>query len=332
MFIRKYSETPSFLSADWGDDNTVGVDVGVLGIPFTTPDTLEDSRGPCSGAARTIRAQSVQARPGTDEYDFDLSGRAGDAAGGDPRPVRIIDFGDCEAFPGQYDLNAHVAADTVAGVAMRSRVLTILGGDVPASLNAVQGLSRLGPLNVLHLGPRPHWGRGVVGGSAGAVREIAALDGVGEVAIVGLRGPSRCDAKDITKARARARLIPARRLAEQGAVAVLDELNPSGHWFISLDLAALDPAIAPAVESPSFGGLDYWLATDLLTGLAERVRIAGVSVVGIAPEKDNNALTSRLAIRLVANLLSTCVRPEETAPEDLRDPTTRPAPYLEYAR
>jgi agmatinase len=244
----------------------------------------------------------------------------------------MTDFGDSHAVPGEYALNAANATEAVAGVAARSRVSVILGGDVAACLYSVRGLSRLGQVNVLHLGPRPLWGRGADGGPSGVLREVAALDGVGKMVIAGLRGPAGCGAGGVGLARSRASLLPARQLIAEGTEPVLRAIAAGTDWFVSLDVAALDPAIAPAVEEPSFGGLDYWQVTDLLTGLAARARVIGIGVFGISPERDHNFLTSRLAIRLTSNLLGAALRKDlENHGEPLAHPA-RSARQLAGAR
>jgi agmatinase len=74
-------------------------------------------------------------------------------------------------------------------------------------------------------------------------------------------------------------------------------------YYVSLDAAALDPAIAPGVETPAFGGLTYFEASNLLKGIATLGPVAGVALVGVAPAKDHHDRTSLLGTRLVLNLV-----------------------------
>ena len=74
-------------------------------------------------------------------------------------------------------------------------------------------------------------------------------------------------------------------------------------YFISLDVDCLDPAIAPGVAVPRFGGLTYFQVTNLLKGLATRGPVIGASLVGIVPAHDLHGLTSLLGARLILNLL-----------------------------
>jgi agmatinase len=79
-------------------------------------------------------------------------------------------------------------------------------------------------------------------------------------------------------------------------------------YYISLDTDALDPAIAPGVNSLAFGGLGYYEVSNLLTGIAGKGKIVGFDVVEIAPARDLHNLTSLLTVRLTLNLLGAMAR------------------------
>jgi arginase family enzyme len=62
------------------------------------------------------------------------------------------------------------------------------------------------------------------------------------------------------------------------------------------------------VETPAFGGLTYFEASNLLTGIAALGPVAGVSLVGIAPARDHHDRTSLLGTRLLLNLVGALAR------------------------
>jgi agmatinase len=98
-------------------------------------------------------------------------------------------------------------------------------------------------------------------------------------------------------------LVRAEEVHELGVPAILRRVPAAPRYYVSLDAAALDPAIAPGVETPAFGGLTYFEASNLLKRIAARGAVAGVSLVGIAPAKDLHDRTSLLGTRLVLNLV-----------------------------
>jgi agmatinase len=121
---------------------------------------------------------------------------------------------------------------------------------------------------------------------------------------VGLRGSGSARPRDVDDARAwGAVLVRAEEVHEAGVPAILRRLPRAPGYHVTLDAGGLDPAIAPGVECPAFGGLSYFEATNLLKGIAARAPVLGLAVVGISPACDLHDMTSLLAARLVLNLV-----------------------------
>lgn len=294
---------PSFLGAPRGVDlGRLDADVAVIGVPYTTPHDLASSRVPSSRAPETVREQSQRFAGRTTHYDFDLGGEA--FAG---RRIRVVDCGDVRAAPGQYDSNARNATAVVEAILARGALPIVLGGDQAATIPAVGAGARRGPVCVVHLGAELDWQdevNGVRHGARSAMRRVAELPWVTSMMQVGLRGSGSARPRDVDDARAFGSvLVRAEELHESGVAAALRRLPRAPGYYVSLDLGALDPAIAPGVETPAFGGLSYYEATNLLKGIAARAPVAGLAVVGISPANDLHDLTSLLAARLILNLV-----------------------------
>jgi agmatinase len=294
---------PSFLAAPrCAEVDLLDADVAVVGVPYTTPCDLAASRGPSSEAPRTVRAQSEGLAGRVTHYDFDLGG---DLFAG--RRVRVADCGDVRAVAGRYEENARNATAVLRAVLERSRVVVVLGGDHGATIPAVRAFGQDGPVCVVHLGAELDWRDevgGVRDGAPSAMRRVAELPSVTAMMQVGLRGSGMARRGDVEDARASGSvLVRAEEVHELGVPAVLCQLPAAARYFVSLDAAALDPAIAPGVETPAFGGLTYFEASNLLRGIAAVGPVAGVSLVGIAPARDHHDRTSLLGARLVLNLV-----------------------------
>jgi agmatinase len=294
---------PSFFAAPRGVDlDLLDAEVAVIGLPYTTPCDLASSRSPSSEAPGTVREQSQRLAGRATHYDFDLGG---DLFAG--RRVRVVDCGDARAVPGRYEENARNATAVVHAVLERCRVAIILGGDHATTLPAVRACAGRGPVCVVHLGAELDWQDemgGVRDGAPSAMRRVAELPGVSAMVQVGLRGSGTARASDVEDARASGSvLVRAEEVHELGVPAVLSRVPAAPRYYVSLDAAALDPAIAPGVEAPAFGGLTYYEATNLLKGIAARGPVVGVDLVGIAPAKDLHDRTSLLGARLVLNLV-----------------------------
>jgi len=57
------------------------------------------------------------------------------------------------------------------------------------------------------------------------------------------------------------------------------------------------------VWGPAFGGVTYYEATNLLKGIAAKGRVVGFDLVEVVPSADVQDMTSRLAARMVLNLV-----------------------------
>jgi agmatinase len=293
---------PSFLGAPRvAAPGLPETDVAVVGILYTTPADLAASRAPSSAAPATVREQSLRLSGCEDGYDFDLGGEL--FAG---RRVRVVDCGDVRALPGRYEDNDRAASDVVGAILDRGALPIVLGGDHAAAIPALRACVRRGPITVVHLGADLDWRDQVSGvrwSAASAMRRAAELDGVVSMIQIGLRGGGarRGDVEDAEAFGSI--LVRAEEVHEGGVRAALSRLPAAPGYYLSLDAGALDPAIAPGVAVPAFGGLSYFEATNLLKGVAARAPVVGVSLTGIVPAHDPGGLTSLLGVRLVLNLL-----------------------------
>jgi agmatinase len=294
---------PSFLDAPrCAALDRLDADLAVIGVPYTTPHDLPRSRAGSSRAPETVREQSQRFAGRATHYDFDLGG---DLFAG--RRVQLVDCGDVWAAPGQYESNARNVTAVVAAVLARRAVPIVLGGDHAATIPTVLAYTDRGPVCAVHLGAELDWQdevNGVRSGPCSAMRRIAELPWVTSMMQVGLRGSGSARRRDVDDADAFGSvLVRAEELHEVGVPAILRRLPPAPSYYISLDAAALDPAIAPGVETPAFGGLTYFEATNLLRGIAATAPVIGLDVVGIVPTQDLHDMTSLLAARLVLNLV-----------------------------
>jgi len=78
-------------------------------------------------------------------------------------------------------------------------------------------------------------------------------------------------------------------------------IAPGSGVLISSDCDGLDPAVLPAVNMPTPGGLTYEDMMATLHGAAAKARIAGFMLTELVPERDDTYKLSALtAARLVS--------------------------------
>lgn len=215
-------------------------------------------------------------------------------------------------------------AERVAAIRESGRFPVVLGGDCSILLGPALALRRTGRYGLAyldahsdfrHLGNSPH-----VGSAAG--EDLALVTGRGDdyltdldglrpyvadqdVIVLGIRdeedlrdfedsGVAYLSSADIISGGVAAALEAA------GKVLARDDLD--GFW-IHVDADILDPAVLPAVDSPTPGGLDAGQLTELLGGLIALPGAAGLEVTILDPDLDEDGSQAALLVDILARSL-----------------------------
>jgi agmatinase len=84
---------------------------------------------------------------------------------------------------------------------------------------------------------------------------------------------------------------------------VANRLPQGAPVYITIDIDAFCPSIAPGTGTPSHGGFLYYDVLELLQQVANRHEIVGIDLVEVAPDYDATGSTSILAAQVLMNLL-----------------------------
>jgi agmatinase len=172
---------------------------------------------------------------------------------------------------------------------------------------ALRGYRGQQRLCVVHLGADLDFRdevNGVRDGPRSAMRRASELPWIASMLHVGLRASGETLPGDVEAATALGSVqVLAEEVHDLGVSDILERMPQAEGYFVSLDLDAIDPAIAPGVATPKFGGLTYFEATKILKGIATRGRVVGASLVGIVPAHDLHGMTSLLGVRLMLTLI-----------------------------
>ena len=125
------------------------------------------------------------------------------------------------------------------------------------------------------------------------------------VAILGARSLDR-DERNLLAARG-VQIIDMRTIDEFGVVAPLRRFltrvsHANGHLHVSLDLDAMDPAIAPGVGTPVPGGLSFREAHLVMELLHDSGVVGSLDLVELNPFLDHAGTSARLLVDLTASL------------------------------
>jgi arginase family enzyme len=78
---------------------------------------------------------------------------------------------------------------------------------------------------------------------------------------------------------------------------------PKGRVYVTIDIDAFCPSIAPGTGTPSHGGFLYYDVLELLQELSKNNEVIGIDLVEVAPAYDQTDSTSILAAQILLNFL-----------------------------
>ncbi|MEA2512910.1 MAG: agmatinase [Thermomicrobiales bacterium] len=298
---------PSFIDAPrCGDLASLEADVAVIGVPNGWPYEMSAVTSPSSTAPRAIREQSIRYGRFLTHFDWEFDGPL--FAG---REVRVVDCGDVTMVPGDFAGNSRRTTAVVNAILDRGAIPIVLGGDHAIPIPVFRAYEGRGEMVVVQLDAHIDWRderNGIVEGLSSTMRRASEMPWVTGMAQIGLRGIGSARQQEVDDARAYGSvLVRAEEVHEQGVEAILRRIPSADRYYITFDADGLDPAIAPGVNDPGFGGLTYYEATNLLRGVARKGRVVGFDFVEVVPSADVQNLTSLLAARLTLNLIGALV-------------------------
>jgi agmatinase len=90
---------------------------------------------------------------------------------------------------------------------------------------------------------------------------------------------------------------------------LVEHLEPGVDAYITFDVDALDPAIAPGTGTPEPGGFSYYEAKAILLAVCARCNVVGMDLVEVAPQYDGpGQVTALHAARLILDTVGAVFR------------------------
>ncbi|MEO1470366.1 MAG: agmatinase [Pseudomonadota bacterium] len=278
-----YSGVPSFCRRMLARD-LAGIDLAVVGVPF---DTAVSNRPGCRFGPRAIRAASTQlAWSHAWPSPFDPFERLAVADWGDIH----FDFGRPETVPAAIEaVIAHVLGQGAAVLA--------LGGDHFTTYPALKAHAAKhgNGLSLIQFDAHcdtAHDDEGRI--DHGTMFYHAAREGIVDAKRsiqVGIR-TTYTDPSDFV-------VWDANRVHEGGidaTVAKIREVVGDNPAYVTFDIDALDPSVAPGTGTPVCGGLSTWQAREIIRRLGTAggtpVNVVGMDVVEVSPPYDHAEITA----------------------------------------
>lgn len=122
-------------------------------------------------------------------------------------------------------------------------------------------------------------------------------------------------------------VIDMRQIDEMGVVAlmrdVLARVTAAGaHLHVSLDVDAVDPAIAPGAGTPVAGGLTFREAHLAMEMIHDSGALGSLDIVELNPYLDHAGMSARLLVDLAASLFGRQIMPRQTVQDGISEAPT----------
>jgi agmatinase len=219
----------------------------------------------------------------------------------------IVDCGDVDVVLLDHEKTFARIEHAVRTIVSRNALPVIIGGDHSVSYPVVRGLPAVGPFDIVQIDAHLDFTdtvHGLLHTNASALRRIAELPFVGQIVQVGVRG-IRTDESALQAATERGNVIVTMAdIRNRGLTALGQSFDGlRGAVYLTIDIDAMDPSIAPGTSSPTYDGFAYWQVLEIVRLLTARNKLVGLDVTEVNPLVDQAGLTASLAAQLILEIL-----------------------------
>ncbi len=280
---------------DW---SAIDADVAILGAPF---DAGTQWRAGARFGPRGVRDASTLfsfGHAGAYDHEDDVTYLA---------DTRIVDLGDADIVHTDTVQSHANIAKGVRAIRAAGALPVVIGGDHSVNIPCIDAFDGHTPFHILQIDAHLDFvdeRHGVRNGHGNPMRRASEKPWVSGLTQVGIRNVSSTARDGYEDARARGSdILSVRQARTLGPKAVANRLPAKTPVYITIDIDAFCPSIAPGTGTPSHGGFLYYDVLELLQEVARTQDVIGVDLVEVAPDYDPTGATSILAAQLLMNLL-----------------------------
>jgi agmatinase len=286
--------------SDW---SAIEADVAVIGAPF---DAGTQWRSGARFGPRAVREASTLfsfGHAGAYDHEDDTTYL--------PAKVRIVDLGDADIVHTDTE-GSHANIETAVTAALAAGALpVVIGGDHSVNIPCIRAFGsphyRGAPFHLLQIDAHLDFvdeRHGVRHGHGNPMRRAAEQPFVRGLTQVGIRNVSSTAREGYDDARAMgSEILSVRQARALGSRALAQRVPAGVPLYITIDIDAFCPSIAPGTGTPSHGGFLYYEVLELLQNVARQNPIIGIDLVEVAPDYDMTGSTAILAAQVLLNLL-----------------------------
>lgn len=281
---------------DW---ETLKADVAVLGAPF---DSGTQFRPGARFGPRAVREASTLfsfGHAGAYDHEDDATYLGGD--------VTIVDMGDADIIHTDTT-GSHRNIEAGVRAALKAGALpVVIGGDHSVNIPCINAFDDQGEIHILQIDAHLDFvdeRHGVRFGHGNPMRRAAEKPYVTGLTQLGIRNVSSTAQEGYEAAREMGSdILSVRQVRSLEPQGVLARIPKGARLYITIDIDAFCPSIAPGTGTPSHGGFLYYEILELLQGVAKKHGVVGIDLVEVAPDYDPTGSTAILAAQLLLNTL-----------------------------
>lgn len=282
---------------DWG---SIDADVAVLGAPY---DFGTQWRPGARFGPRSVREASTLfsfGHGGAYDFEDDITYLPAGVS-------KIVDIGDADIIHTDT-MMSHANIETGVRAILKSGALpVVIGGDHSVNIPCINAFHDQEPIHVVQIDAHLDFvdeRHGVRFGHGNPMRRAAEKPYVTGLTQLGIRNVSSTAKEGYDEARKMGSdILSVRDLRKMGIEHVLERIPAGKRYYLTIDIDAFDPSIAPGTGTPSHGGFLYYEVLEFLDGLTKRGDIVGVDLVEVAPDYDRTGGTAILAAQILMNLI-----------------------------
>lgn len=282
--------------SDW--DN-FSADVAILGAPF---DFGTQYRPGARFGPRGVREASTLfafGHAGAYDHEDDATYLGAD--------VSIVDMGDADIIHTNTE-QSHANIEFGVRKALAAGALpVVIGGDHSVNIPCINAMDGGPDFHILQIDAHLDFvdeRHGVRYGHGNPMRRAAEKPYVSGLTQLGIRNVSSTAKEGYEAARAMGSdILSVRQVRALGAETVVGRLPKGAPIYVTIDIDAFCPSIAPGTGTPSHGGFLYYDVLEILQGVAQNHNIIGIDLVEVAPDYDTSGSTTILAAQLLLNFM-----------------------------
>ena len=218
-----------------------------------------------------------------------------------------MDIGDADIIHTDTIKSHANIAYGVKKILCANAIPVVLGGDHSINIPCINAFADQDPIHLIQIDAHLDYvdeRHGVRFGHGNPMRRASEKKYVSGMTQIGIRNVSSTAREGYIAAKEKGSAIfSVRQFRKIGIAEMLKKIPKNIRYYLTIDIDAFDPSIAPGTGTPSHGGFYYYEILEFIDGLTKQGNVVGLDLVEVAPDYDITNSTSTLAAQLLMNII-----------------------------